>query len=266
VKITPSVATSIMNLDTIRTSASFVSACELSVDFAMDSVDDAHIDALLALTDETGVAYTVHAPFRDLNIASLNPGAYEAARADMMQSIQIAARIGATVMNVHPGIHGYYPDQYWPEMKRRERKVYEELAAFGSDHGILVTAENLIQTNVHFEDTWNLDGIIKLYDEWDAELKGVCLDTGHANQAGLDVPSAIRRLGKRIKHLHLQDNHGGPIDEHLPIGEGLIEWDAVFDALEEIGFEGYGVFEFRPEGAQRARAAELSARFETQQA
>jgi sugar phosphate isomerase/epimerase len=263
VKITPSVATSIMNLDTIRTSATFVAACELSVDFAMDSVDDAHIDALVALTDETGIAYSVHAPFRDLNIASLNAGAYEAARADMKRSIEIAARIGATVMNVHPGIHGYYPAEHWPTMKQRELEIYEELAAFGAGRGILVTAENLIQTNVHFEDTWNLDGIIRLYDDWDAELKGVCLDTGHANQAGLDVPTAIRRLGTRIKHLHLQDNHGGAIDEHLPVGQGVIDWPAVFEALEEIDFEGYGVFEFRPESAQRAVIEEFGSRFET---
>jgi sugar phosphate isomerase/epimerase len=259
VQITPSIATSIMNLDVIENASTFVTACELSVDFAMDAADDAHLAKLLEIRDRTGIGYTVHAPFRDLNIASLNDGAYEAARADMLRTIGIAARIGATVMNVHPGIHGYYPAEHWPVMKRREREVYETLTAFGADHGVLVTAENLIQTNVHFEDTWNLDGIIELHDQWNAENKGVCLDTGHANQAGLDVPSAIRRLGTRIKHLHLQDNHGGPIDEHLPIGQGIIDWDAVFEALDEIGYEGYGVFEFRPEDAQRIAADRVNA-------
>jgi sugar phosphate isomerase/epimerase len=244
-KLIPAAATSIMNVELMQSSSSFIRAFELSVDFAMDDVADIPFDELAALRED-GVAFTVHAPFRDLNIASLNTGAYEAARADMMRTIQIADRVGATVLNVHPGIHSYYPERYWGQMKDAERAVYEELSDFGAPRGIRVVAENLIKTNVHFEDTWTLDGIIELHDSWRSDLKGVCLDTGHAQQAGLDVASAVRRLGTRIKHLHLQDNHGGPIDEHLPIGDGTIDWPGVFDALEEIGFEGYGVFEFGP--------------------
>ncbi len=248
--IIPAAATSITNVDLIASSSAFIRAFELSVDFAMDAVDDTLIERLVELR-ESGVAFTVHAPFRDLNIASLNRGAYDAARNDMMRALVIADRIGATTVNVHPGIHSYYPAQYWPEMKRMERAVYEELTDFGSPRGIRVVAENLIKTNVHFEDTWTLDGVIALHDEWRGELKGICLDTGHAQQAGLDVAAAVRRLGPRLKHMHLQDNHGGPIDEHLPIGQGTIDWASVFGALDEIGYEGYGVFEFGPADAQK---------------
>jgi sugar phosphate isomerase/epimerase len=263
VKIIPAAATSIMNIETIASSSSFIRAFELSVDFAMDVIDDALIERLRELGEE-GVAYTVHAPFRDLNIASLNRGAYDAARQDMMHAVIIADRVGATVVNVHPGIHGYFPAQYWPEMKRMEREVYEELSDYGSPRGIRIVAENLIKTNVHFEDTWTLDGIITLHDEWRGELKGVCLDTGHAQQAGHDVASAVRRLGPRIKHIHMQDNHGGPIDEHLPIGHGTIDWPSVFEALDEVGYEGYGVFEFGPADAQQGVLERFGEYFATQ--
>ncbi len=249
-KIIPSAAISIMKVDQMRQSSSFIRAFELSVDFAMDTVDDDTIARIVDLR-ESGVRFSVHAPFRDLNIASLNRGAYEAARGDMLRAAEIAVRIGAEVVNVHPGIHGYFPAQYWPEMKRLEREVYEALTDFANPHGIRIVAENLIKTNVHFEDTWTLDGIITLHDEWRAELKGVCLDTGHAQQAGHRVEDAVRMLGTRIKHLHLQDNHGGPIDEHLPLGDGTIDWPAVFAALEEIEFDGFGVFEFGPAERQR---------------
>jgi sugar phosphate isomerase/epimerase len=259
-KLTPAAATSITSLDVIRSSAEFIRAFELSVDFALATVDDDHLDALAALGAD-GIEFTVHAPFRDLNIASLNSGAYEAARADMMRTVRIAQRIGATVVNVHPGIHGYFPEEFWPRMKRLEQDVFEEMSDFGTPHGIRVVAENLIETNVHFEDTWTLDGVIALHDSWQADLKGVCLDTGHAHQAGLDPAAALRRLGSRVKHLHLHDNHGGPIDEHLPIGDGTIDWDPFFAALDEIGFEGYGVFEFGPAPRQREALAALAERF-----
>jgi sugar phosphate isomerase/epimerase len=261
-RITPAAATSIMNIEQIRASSSFMRVFELSVDFAMDTLDDALFDQLDEVR-EGGVAFTVHAPFRDINIASLNPGAYEAARTDMMRTVEIADRIGATVVNVHPGIHSYFPAQHWPEMKKLERDVYEELSDFGGPRGIRIVAENLIKTNVHFEDTWTLDGVLTLHDKWRGELKGICLDTGHAQQAGLDVADAVRRIGPRLKHMHLQDNHGGPIDEHLPIGDGTIDWDSVFTALDEIGYEGYGVFEFGPAERQREVIERFGDRFST---
>ncbi|HEY0246638.1 MAG TPA: sugar phosphate isomerase/epimerase family protein [Gryllotalpicola sp.] len=259
-KLIPAAAISITNVAQMRESSSFIRAFELSVDFALDELPDSLFDELAALRSD-GVQFTVHAPFRDLNIASLNPGAYEAARADMMQAMRIADRVGAAVLNVHPGIHGYFPAQHWPRMKELERAVYEELSDFGGPRGIRVVAENLIKTNVHFEDTWTLDGVIALHDAWRGELKGVCLDTGHANQAGLDVAVAVRRLGPRVRHLHLQDNHGGPIDEHLPIGDGVIDWESVFTALEEVDFEGFGVFEFGPAARQRETVEALAERF-----
>jgi sugar phosphate isomerase/epimerase len=260
VKLTPAASTSIENIDVIRTSSEFIGAFELSVDFAVTPVDDGLLESLAALRSD-GIEFSLHAPFRDLNIASLNQGAYEAARADMMRTIRIAARIGARVVNVHPGIHAYFPKESWPRMKRREMDVFEELSDFGGEHGILVVAENLIETNVHFEDTWTLDGIIALHDGWRGTGKGVNLDTGHAHQAGLTPADAARRLGSRVKHLHLHDNHGGPIDEHLPIGDGTIDWEPFFAAIEEIDFEGFAVFEFGPPPRQREAVRLLAERF-----
>jgi sugar phosphate isomerase/epimerase len=259
-KIIPAVATSIMNLDIIRSSSSFIRAFELSVDFSMNTVDDAHLRELIGIKQENGIEYTVHAPFRDVNIASMNQTVFEAARLDMMRSIDIAEKIGASLVVVHPGITGFFPAEYYPEMKRRELSVFEALGEFGDKHRIRVTVENLPKMNVHFEDTWTLDGTIKLHDEWTSELKGVCFDVGHGYHAGLDVAAAVRRLGSRIKHLHLHDNHGGMIDEHLPIGHGTIPWDDFFQALEEIGFEGYGVFEFGPPDRQREAVQSLEGR------
>ncbi|MBW7455580.1 sugar phosphate isomerase/epimerase family protein [Paenibacillus sepulcri] len=250
-KIIPSVAMSIMNVDKIRSSSSFIQAFELSVDFSMDEVSDAYLEELNGLRKEAGIAYTVHAPFRDVNIASLNNTVFEAARMDMMRSMEVAARIGAGLVVVHPGITGFFPEDRWTEMKRRELSVFEEMGKFGGERGIQVMVENLPKMNVHFEDTWTLDGIIRVHDEWESDVKGVCFDVGHAYHANLDVAEAVRRLGSRIKHLHVHDNHGGIIDEHLPIGQGTIPWDDFFEALEEIGFEGFAVFEFGPAERQR---------------
>ena len=59
----------------------------------------------------------------------------------------------------------------------------------------------------------------------DGEHVGVCYDFGHANLTG----SAFHRrnlnlIGKRLKAVHVQDNHG-EWDEHLMPFFGSIDWE-----------------------------------------
>lgn len=63
------------------------------------------------------------------------------------------------------------------------------------------------------------------------------LDIGHAFLTDHDLPASIRLLGHRIVHLHLEDMARG-VHRHLPFGEGDIDFVAVRDALDEIGYVG----------------------------
>jgi sugar phosphate isomerase/epimerase len=68
-----------------------------------------------------------------------------------------------------------------------------------------------------------------------------CVDTGHSNKAmrfGNPTPAdVIRRLGSSIVCLHLNDNDTFT-DQHKPPLTGTIDWDDVFDALDEVGYSG----------------------------
>lgn len=68
-----------------------------------------------------------------------------------------------------------------------------------------------------------------------------CVDTGHSNKAmrfGNPTPAdVIRRLGSSIACLHLNDNDTFT-DQHKPLLTGTIDWDDVFDALDEVGYSG----------------------------
>ena len=80
------------------------------------------------------------------------------------------------------------------------------------------------------------------------KYKTICVDTGHTHEAeSFWVPSPeeiIKILGKDITILHLHDNTGH-WDDHLLPGLGSINWPAVFDALDEIGYGGVYNFELR---------------------
>lgn len=56
-----------------------------------------------------------------------------------------------------------------------------------------------------------------------------CFDIGHAHIEG-GVEPGLELLRDRVVSVHVHDNHGDK-DEHLPPGEGTIDWDGAFRAL-----------------------------------
>ncbi len=94
---------------------------------------------------------------------------------------------------------------------------------------------------------------------------GLCLDTGHANLSGQDIPAMIRAFRGNLFTLHLNDNYGkgeqGKEDLHLFPGEGNISWQPVLRALGEISYRGVWNFEpiaALPEAEKAQRIAFLS--------
>ena len=70
---------------------------------------------------------------------------------------------------------------------------------------------------------------------------GTCLDTGHAHLAG-DLSSVIHKLSCHLRMVHINDNRGD-WDEHLPPGEGGVNWRQVLQQLEHHGFRGALILE-----------------------
>lgn len=62
---------------------------------------------------------------------------------------------------------------------------------------------------------------------------GILFDTFHANIEEKDIAAGIRTVRKHLRHMHTCEN-----DRGIP-GSGHVEWPAVFQALREIGYDGY---------------------------
>lgn len=95
---------------------------------------------------------------------------------------------------------------------------------------------------------WYVD---TLNDEAGEELFGMCLDTGHLQLVKRDCYDYITRLGTRIKVLHLHENDSiGDLHE-MPFTFGTgrersQNWEAIFQGLRDIGFDGTLSFETFP--------------------
>jgi sugar phosphate isomerase/epimerase len=72
---------------------------------------------------------------------------------------------------------------------------------------------------------------------------GLNFDIGHAYCVKDEPGDTIRRLGKLIRHVHLEDIAATRIHHHLIPGEGAIDFAATLTALKEIGYNGWVTIE-----------------------
>ncbi|MGZ4460470.1 MAG: sugar phosphate isomerase/epimerase family protein [Nocardioidaceae bacterium] len=99
---------------------------------------------------------------------------------------------------------------------------------------------------------------------WDPsreDYANTTIDLSHAATAQSDPIEMARRLGDRLRHIHMTDGSGSPKDEHLVPGRGTQPCGEFLEHLAETGFEGHIVAEIntRKAGTRDAREADLLA-------
>ncbi|HET7324924.1 MAG TPA: sugar phosphate isomerase/epimerase, partial [Halococcus sp.] len=104
------------------------------------------------------------------------------------------------------------------------------------------------------------DEALVLIEDVNRESLGINLDLGHAAVYGEDPTETIHRSAGHITGVHMEDIVGGRRGKHyhrIP-GEGDLDFRAMFDALDDIGYDGFATLELytypdRPdEAAQKA--------------
>jgi sugar phosphate isomerase/epimerase len=161
----------------------------------------------------------VHAPYGDLNLATLNDPIWHESVRQICTCIE-AALAWTDRVTFHPGylspVGKIMPDRAWSQQKEALRII----GRVASDHSVLACLENMIALKEFLcRDPGELFGMVE-----GIEGIGVTIDIGHAHTMGL-VREFLPCL-PRASHLHIHDNHGAS-DEHLAIGAGTIDWALV---------------------------------------
>jgi len=163
--------------------------------------------------------------------------------------------LGAPACVIHQVASGKWPDNYLDVefMHRKNKEFFDFLIPVAEAYKTCFSLETFGRATVRGDKTVDLWADIALlkeqYDMLDTDYKTMCVDTGHTNEAiPFGRPTAgetIRMLGKAVTLLHLHDNNG-TYDQHLIplVGDpGAVDWPDVFDALDEIGYNGVYNFE-----------------------
>lgn len=114
-----------------------------------------------------------------------------------------------------------------------EKNHAAEVLRSAADHspGTILALEPLNRFECYLCNT--LEDGADLVRRIDRPNAGVLFDTFHANIEERNPIEAIRRYGNVIRHVHCSANHRG-----IP-GEDHIDWDGLFAALKEKGYDGW---------------------------
>lgn len=99
------------------------------------------------------------------------------------------------------------------------------------------------------------DEIVAMLDAIPYETAGLCLDTGHLYYSGMDPVTWLKEYKDRLDYVHFKDVNDKVyhevLNEHIrffdgcgkgsmcPIGTGSLDYPAIKQALEDIGYAGY---------------------------
>lgn len=167
---------------------------------------------------------SLHAPFSDLNIASLNPSIREESVHQIKSAIRRAADFNAPI-TVHSGRLSPYAMWYREKAEMLNFSALKSLAEYAEELGVKLLVENmpagdgnLLTTPIEMEKLCLEAGV------------DVTLDVGHAETSDSAL-NFISRLRRNIKEVHLHDNNLSR-DEHLAIGDGRIDFRRILRTLQ----------------------------------
>ncbi|MFD1685623.1 sugar phosphate isomerase/epimerase family protein [Halobellus litoreus] len=167
------------------------------------------------------------------------------------RAVDLAEVVGSPAVCLATGrpLAGNPPERAREYLRASLREILDYAEPRGVDVGIEFEPELLVECT---------DEALALIDDVGRESLGINLDVGHAAVYGEDLAETIHRSAGHITGVHLEDIVGGRRGKHyhrVP-GEGDLDFRAVFDALDDVGYEGFVTLELYTYSHEPDRAAE----------
>jgi len=198
-----------------------------------------------ALAEHRLPAVSIHAPFgRLLDLADPNPHHRHAAIGAILTAAGAIKRLGGRLVVVHPSDL----ERHVVDLQARLNDCADSLRILAEncrDAGVTLVVETPLPHLVG----GHPDEFAWLLHRLDDSVR-VCLDTGHA-ALGRHWTRFVEVAGARVSHVHANDNHGHR-DDHLPPGDGIVDWQTVANSLRSVQFDGWIMLELACPGADPA--------------
>ncbi|GGV04614.1 sugar phosphate isomerase/epimerase family protein [Streptomyces spectabilis] len=192
----------------------------------------------LTVTVETGARYVLD-PRRKHGPSLLDPDPQRRAeRASLLiRAVQVATDLGAHAVHCFSGItpDGTSAETAWSRLTDALQPVLDAVSSARLPLAVEPEPGHLLATLADFHHLRHLLG--------DPELLGLTLDIGHCQCLEPQSPAdCVRAAAPWLRHVQIEDMRRG-VHEHLPFGDGEIDFPPVLRALAATGYQGLTVVE-----------------------
>lgn len=175
-----------------------------------------------------------------------NKAVFENARRDCLATKILGAPVTVfhTVSNIATGPDA---DKQW--MRDKAFELFNAFLTYAKQYGVMIATETFgdapdygVCNQFGYADEF-IESYRRIASHGDnKDHFKICIDTGHSNKASRFgnplAPEVMRMCGSNIVCLHLNDNDTFKDQHKIPM-TGTINWNDVFDALDEVGYSGY---------------------------
>ncbi|WP_424357279.1 TIM barrel protein [Methanocella sp. MCL-LM] len=189
-----------------------------------ESLDEQTLNMIDEVSATTNLYLTAHLPYKNLNIASIYQYVRESST-DLLTKIIDDVSDYIDIVTLHTG----YAQFGSGSLDRAIENNILSLAKIcdrAGQNDIMVGVENAMNDRHMVGKTFReMEAILKGVDRGNL---GITFDIGHAQLTGNIEDYLSRR--EYILEIHAHDNFGYT-DEHLPVGEGKVNWNRVYEAI-----------------------------------
>lgn len=204
-----------------------------------DPLQPAQLESLAARMHALSfAAVSIHAPFGgSLDLADPNPHHRHAAIGAALTAAEAIKRLGGDRVIVHPS-----------DLARHAHAAHARLDDCAASLKLLgphcrrLGVTLTVETPLPHLIGGHPDEFAWLLRQCDDDTR-VCIDTGHTS-FGRQWLRFVEIAGAHLIHVHANDNHGER-DDHLPPGDGILDWAEIAGSLAAMPFTGWIMLELR---------------------
>lgn len=170
--------------------------------------------------------HTIHAPFMDVWPGAADESVRRLGLEQMQRVMSLAGAWKSLLVVMHFNYDPIYYRQHFERWLDRAAGFYQTLLP--ESDGPLIALENIAEPTPYVA--------LQLMNRAERSRLVHCFDFGHHHVFGR-IPAEewlFYLAPQRHIHFHLHDNFGAN-DDHLPLGEGNIDWQAARAAIRGVG-------------------------------
>jgi sugar phosphate isomerase/epimerase len=202
--------------------------------------DTASIEEYVKMVNSYSLKKQVHAPFMDSNMCSHNEDILNASIKANIEAINIALKIAAECVTIHPGYANFILPAVRMYNLRQLKKSMKALLKYATNENIHICIENMpLPANIMSNEN-NIQKVLTVIDVDDLFMT---YDTSHFFMNDGDVEKLWYYYNSKIKNIHIVDNFTRNFDPHPRIGSGVIDLKRQIEIFKKYNYDGSLIIE-----------------------